>query len=140
MNALHDDAEAIAATVAAHYPSVQGVYLFGSQADGTARAGSDADIAVLLPHGEAKAAGHLAMSPCRFDLEERLGKPVDLVNLRQVSTVFQFQIIYGERILCADAYAMDEFEMLTMSFYQKLNEERAEILAEFERTGRAYSV
>jgi hypothetical protein len=29
------------------------------------------------------------MSECRFDLAEALGKEVDLVNARQVSTVFQ---------------------------------------------------
>jgi predicted ATPase len=34
----------------------------------------------------------------------------------------------------------DEFEMLMLSFYQKLNEERQDILAEFARTGRAYPV
>ncbi|MCZ7670644.1 MAG: hypothetical protein M5U34_27580 [Chloroflexi bacterium] len=44
------------------------------------------------------------------------------------------------RIFCADEYAADEFEMLTLSYYQKLNEERREILAEFARTGRAYPV
>lgn len=100
----------------------------------------DVDIAALLPHDAAKATGPLPMSTCRTALEEMLSRPVDLVNLRIVSTVFQFQIIYGERIYCADAYAADEFEMLTMSFYQKLNEERAEILAAFKETGRAYSV
>lgn len=33
-----------------------------------------------------------------------------------------------------------EFEMLTLSLYQKLNEERKEILAAFRETGRAYFV
>jgi hypothetical protein len=39
-----------------------------------------------------------------------------------------------------DAYAKDEFKMLTLSFYQKLNEERAGILEDFYRTKRAYPV
>jgi PHD/YefM family antitoxin component YafN of YafNO toxin-antitoxin module len=44
------------------------------------------------------------------------------------------------RIYCADAYAADEFEMLTLSYYQKLNEERREILAEGLRSGRFYDI
>jgi len=32
------------------------------------------------------------------------------------------------------------FEMLTLSFYQKLNEERRDILEQFYQTGRAYDV
>ncbi len=66
---------------------------------------------------------------------------MDLVNLRQVSTVFQKEIVMAERrIYCADQYAADEFEMLTISFYQKLNEERAGILAEGLRSGSFYQV
>ena len=80
------------------------------------------------------------MSRCRFDLQEALSREVDLLNARQVSTVFQKEIIGGARIYCADRYAADEFEMLVISYYQKLNEERREILAAFYRTGRAYAV
>jgi len=44
------------------------------------------------------------------------------------------------RIYTANAYAADEFEMLALSFYQKLNEERAEVLAEGLRSGSFYAV
>ncbi len=40
----------------------------------------------------------------------------------------------------ADGDAAVEFEMLTLSFYQKLNEQRIAILESFEETGRAYDV
>jgi hypothetical protein len=33
-----------------------------------------------------------------------------------------------------------EFEALTLSLYQKLNDERRDILAAFHATGRAYDV
>jgi hypothetical protein len=83
----------------------------------------------------------LALTPCHLELVEALGKDVDLLNARQVSTVFQKEIVAKGRLLyCADKYAVDEFEMLTLSYYQKLNEERKEILEEFERTGKAYDV
>ncbi len=63
------------------------------------------------------------------------------MNARLVSTVFQKEIIgSGRLIYAADPYAVDEFEMLVMSYYQKLNEERKDILESFYRTGRAYAV
>ncbi len=42
----------------------------------------------------------------------------------------------NRRIYCADLCAAEEFEMLTLSFYQKLNEERKAILESFEETGK----
>lgn len=47
------------------------------------------------------------------------------------------QIIGGELIIQADKHAVAEFEMLTLSYYQKLNEERRELLEEFPRIGIA---
>jgi len=44
------------------------------------------------------------------------------------------------RIYTGDEYAAEEFEMLTLSYYQKLNEERAGVLAEGLRSGRFYDV
>lgn len=90
---------------------------------------SDIDLALLLTPVEAKTAGHLAMSQCVVELSRILGKEVDLLNARTVSTVFRKEIVTKGRLLyCADSYAVDEFEMLTLSYYQKLNEERAGII------------
>ncbi len=76
-----------------------------------------------------------------FNLERLLGKPVDLINLRQVSTVFRKEIIMADRrIDCRDQYAADEFEILTLSFYQKLNQEQRDVLTEGLRSGRFYNV
>ena len=124
-----------------HYPAIQGIYLFGSHGTENQWPDSDVDIALLLPHDQAKREKHLFLSSCRTDLETALKKEVDLVNLRQVTTVFQKEIIENGRLICrTDAYAVDEFEMLVISYYQKLNEERRGILEEFFRTGRAYAV
>ena len=133
--------EAIVKTVIHFYPSVQGIYLFGSFQTENEWKDSDVDIALLLPHVLAKEERHLGMSECRIKLEEGLGKNVDLVNVRQVSTVFQFQIVTtGRLIYVSDENAVAEFEMLTFSFYQKLNEERQDILADFYKTGKAYKI
>jgi uncharacterized protein len=129
----------IVRTVLGHYPDTQAIYLFGSYGTKNEWPDSDVDIALLLPPDQAKASRMLAMSPLCSELGSLLEKPVDLINLRQVSTVFQKEIITADRrIYTGDAYGADEFEMLVLSFYQKLGEERREILEEFWRTGRAY--
>lgn len=128
-------------TVLKHYPEVQAIYLFGSYGAENEWPDSDVDIAVLLPPVKAKAIGSLTLSPLWLELEQALGKSVDLINARQMSTVFQKEIIIADRrIYYGDLYAADEFEMLVLSFYQKLNEERAEVLAEGLRSGRFHNV
>jgi predicted nucleotidyltransferase len=135
------DYRPIIEAVLKHYPDVQAIYLFGSYDTEHEWPNSDVDIALLLPPVKAWETGSLALSPLWFDLERLLGKMVDLINLRQVSTVFQKEIIMADRrIYCGDEYAADEFEMLTLSFYQKLNQERSEVLAEGLRSGRFYQV
>lgn len=127
--------------VLCHYPEVQGIYLFGSFGTEYEWPDSDIDIALLLPPGQAKQEKNLALSQCRFDLEEVLNKQVELLNVRLVSTVFQKEVIYNGRLIyAAEPYAVDEFEMLVISYYQKLNEERRDILNSFLRTGRAFAV
>jgi predicted nucleotidyltransferase len=124
-----------------HYPEVQAIYLFGSYDTEHEWPNSDVDIALLLPPEKVREAGSLALGPLGFELERRLGKTVDLIDLRQVSTVFQKEIIMADRrIYCGDEQAADEFEMLTLSFYQKLNQERREVLVEGLRSGRFHNV
>ena len=124
-----------------YFPEIEALYIFGSFATDDIWPNSDVDIAILLPEETAEKAGSLMMSPLRFELESLYKREVDLINLRLVSTVFQKEIIAADkRIYCADEYAADEFEMLTISYYQKLNEERKEILEEFFKTKRAYPV
>ncbi len=124
-------------TILKHYPEVQAIYLFGTYGTDDQLPDSDIDIALLINHEQAKTVGTLVMSDLRFDLERLLKKDVDLINLRRVSTILQKEIVAADRrIHTADSYAADEFEMLTISYYQKLNEERAGILEEIRRSGR----
>ncbi len=124
--------------VLTHYPATQAIYLFGSYSTGNAGSHSDVDIALLPTPKQAK--DPLLMSRCHIEMENALSKEIDLLNARQVSTVFQKEIITGIRLYCADPYAADEFEMLVISYYQKLNQEREGILNAFYKTGRAYAV
>jgi len=111
------------------FPSAQAIYLFGSYARGEQHTRSDIDLAVLLPVDIALA------------LAKQARRDVDLVNLRLVSTVFQNEIIHtGVLLYCSDEPARQEFEMLALSAYIKLSEERADILRAFLRTRQAYDV
>jgi uncharacterized protein len=68
-----------------------------------------------------------------------VNRDVDLINLRLAPTVLQKEIVMnGRRIYQTIGTTADEFEMLVLSLYQKLNEERAEILAEGLRSGKFY--
>lgn len=129
--------ETIVKTVLHLYPDAEAIYLFGSYLTPDQQQGSDVDIAVLFPHEKARLLKSLVMSDCRDELENALKRTVDLINLRMVNTVFQNEIIqHGRIIYQQNERAVDEFEMQVMSFYQKLNEERAGILEDILETGR----
>lgn len=137
----NDRLQKLIPTVLQCYPDLQALYLFGSFDTEVEWESSDIDIALLLPHQQAKEAGSLGMSELRFILESLFNKDVDLINLRQSPTVLQNEIVFANRrIFCADLVGADEFEMYTLSLYQKLNQERAELLAEGLRSGRFYDV
>jgi len=134
-------ADAIIDAITRRHPDVQAIYLFGSWGTADEWPESDVDIAMLLPAEVAKQLSLPDIVGAQTALSLLLHKSVDLLNLRRTSTVFQKEVIAANRrIFTADIKAADEFEMLVLSFYQKLNEERREMLDDFWRTGRAYSV
>ena len=95
--ALPADATLIAA-VRAVLPEARGAWLFGSAARGQLRAGSDIDLAVVVPDPlnawqRYDAAAHLAL---------RLGRDVDLLDQRRLSPVMQVQILATGRELFSD--------------------------------------
>jgi predicted nucleotidyltransferase len=131
----------IAKTVLQYYPDAQAIYLFGSYGTEDEWAESDVDVAVLLPPDESKKRGSMAMSDLALVLQSLLKKDVDLINLRRVSTVLQKEVAAADRrIYTGDPYAADEFEMLALSNYQKLNEERSGIIASALADGRFHQV
>ncbi len=124
------------------YPNTQAIYLYGTWGTEDQRRVSDIDIAVLLPPASARAVDHSAW--LRLSAEVAQAAKVeyaDLINLRTASVILRKEIIAANRrIYCADEYAADEFEMLTLSYYQKLNEERQGIVESGLSTGRFYDV
>jgi predicted nucleotidyltransferase len=117
-------------------PDLIALYRFGSQTKGTARPGSDVDLAVL------------ARDPIpnlrRFDIAQELAaqlhRDVDLVDLRTASTVMRMQVISsGECLFKASDRLQGEFEDLVYSTYARLNEERREILNDIRTRGSVYA-
>lgn len=108
-------------------PSTLAVYIFGSQATGTATPDSDVDIAVLAAE---------PMTPStRWELSQtlaiQLGKDVDVVDLRQASTVLRIQVLgTGELLLEVDRAQRQHFEATALGAYARLNDERKGIIAD----------
>ncbi len=128
-------------TIVHHYSAAQAIYLFGSYNTPDEQLESDVDIAILFLPPQAKEIGSLVMSDLVFELESLLHKEVDLINIRMVNTVFQKEIVMNaRRIYCQDEYAADEFEMLVFSKYQKLEEERKEIVEAILKSGRILTI
>lgn len=67
-----------------------------------------------------------------------LGRDVDLVDLRAASTVMQAQVLGGRVVWDGDRAARQSFEVVVMSSYALLNEERAGILADVRRRSTVY--
>jgi len=71
------------------------LWLYGSEALGTARAGSDVDLAALFRRRPEP----LEVFDARTDLEEILHREVDLVDLDQTSPILGMQVLKHGRLL-----------------------------------------
>lgn len=116
-------------------PGLIAVYRFGSTAHDQTHSKSDVDIAFL-------AAAPIDPT-ARFELQEhlaqRVGRDVDLVDLRSASTVMRMQVISTGLLLDSfDTGAKETFEDHTYSAYARLNEERRAILEQVRREGRVH--
>ncbi len=81
-----------------NYAEVKLAILFGSLAQGTATADSDLDLAVLAE----KPLSTEMQVQLIGDLADRLGRPVDLIDLRTVGEPLLGEVLKGRRILGDD--------------------------------------
>ena len=111
------------------------IYLFGSMAADTVHDSSDIDLAVLPQ----EPLSNVLRWDIQQELANALGKAVDLVDLLSASTVMRLQVVTTAELLYeGDNTKRAEFEMLALSMYARLNEERREILEQVKREGRVY--
>lgn len=107
------------------FPSLHGIYLYGSGATNFFSDESDVDLALLCK----EACSGEAIWNARFLLEEMLSRKVDLVDLRLANQVLQMQIIYhGIKILDANEREIDFFEHKATVLYLTFVEDRRIIM------------
>ncbi len=116
-------------------PGLLAVYGFGSRIQGTARADSDLDMAVLV----AGYADVLLLWQLSGELADIAGCAVDLLDLRAASTVMQYQIITtGVRWWAKDAQAA-LFESAILSEKTALDMARTGLLGDIALRGSVYA-
>lgn len=73
------------------------------------------------------------------DFSEKCNIQIDLIDLKQIDTVFAAQIFStGELLDCKDENVFYQERMKAYSMYATLNEQRAEILASIEKRGNIF--
>lgn len=114
-------------------PSV--IYLFGSYAANRTHSNSDIDIAYLSE----KNLSNYERFMLAQELAAIVNKDVDLIDLKQASTVFQAQVIEKGKVLHGnDSNEKARFEMQALKSYAMLNEERRMILDSISERGQIY--
>lgn len=110
-------------------PGVKAIYLFGSQATGTARPDSDYDVAVLATES---LEGNKAFFKLQLELAGMTDNGVNVVDLHVLPVVLQFEVLCArKRLFCADRDFCVLFEAGIISDYQRFALERQIVLDTF---------
>lgn len=106
------------------------IYQFGSSVSGKLHSASDVDFAFYSQ----KAYENYIVFLLAQDLSCKLGKEVDLIQLKMASTIFQKEVLSNCFVLFEKEKSnREEYEMILLKKYTRLNEERKEILENYER-------
>jgi uncharacterized protein len=111
------------------------IYLFGSFAKGEGRIDSDIDLAIYTDEVITPYNLFLVGNSLSFEVK----RDVQIIDLKNVSTVFSAQIVGTREVLfCEDEILMANYDIRTFKDYAKLNEERKIVLDVIERDGKIY--
>jgi predicted nucleotidyltransferase len=123
------------AAILAALPDTWAIYVYGSFASGDEWPQSDLDLAVLPPP-ERSVPDLLGLIG---EVAARIGRDVDLVDLRRVGDVIRREVLeHGRPIYVSEPARVLSWEASAMSRYARHREEIREILEEFDRTGIGY--
>lgn len=126
--------QAIIQLIQQELPSAMAIYAFGSRIQGTARADSDLDLAVLV-------AGY-ADPVMLWNLSQTLANnvlcDVDLVDMRKASTVLQYQILTTGEQWWNNDNKVALFEAAVLSDKTDLDTARAPLLNDIRQRGNIY--
>jgi predicted nucleotidyltransferase len=125
------DLKTITHDLRAQLPHLLALYLLGSAASGDAAAHSDVDL--VDGKVDTVALWYLAQR-----LASRIGRDVDLVDLRAASTVLQYQIITTGRCLWARDARAAIYESFILSEKTALDALRRNLLHDINQTGSVY--
>jgi predicted nucleotidyltransferase len=126
---IHNDS--IVKILRARLPFLLATYAFGSRIQGVATMDSDLDLAVLV----AGYADPVLLFDLAGEISDVAGCPVDLLDLRAVSTVMQYRIIVtGERWWARDAEA-SLFEAAILSEKTELDHARNGVISDILERG-----
>ncbi len=129
------DTDDVAAFLCARVSGLLALYLFGSAARPNGGPVGDIDIAFL---GRRPIASTLRWQ-IQEDLALRIRRDVDLVDLRQASTVLGVQVLATGAIFYESSPpGRAEFEMILLAEYADLNLRRQQILADVAERGSIY--
>ncbi len=105
-------------------PTLTLVYLFGSRADGSNTIKSDYDVAILT----SQPLDNYQRFTIAQELAIKLDCDVDLVDLRQASTVLKMQVASTGRLLFGEKIEDDTFSAAAYSMYAHLQEQRRDVV------------
>lgn len=111
------------------------IYVFGSSAKGYFRDNSDIDIGFY----PSKEIDSYKLFMIKEELADMLKRDVDLVNLKESSTVFKAQVVCnGYEIYSKDESISAEFRIRSLKEYDLLNNNRKVILDRIKKEGKIY--
>lgn len=112
------------------------IIAFGSYAKNAMHKESDIDVAFYSPNSPISTYELFLLAQ---ELADNLKVEINLVNLGTASTVFKAQIYTtGTVIYSNDDSLLRKQQMIALSMYAKLNEERRDILEKINESGSIY--
>ena len=108
-------------------------FLFGSYVGKNFREDSDIDIAI---YGDLTPLEYLELLS---ELEEKLNRPVDLINLKKVDLNFAFEIcVTGKIFYITNKTKLENYQMYIASMYLTLEEDRKVVLDKVKERGTVF--